>query len=61
MDLQHRIPEALDEHLTVIRQLTALSSLILQVASELVATLRRQRKGSATQVMLLLSPDCRGK
>jgi D-sedoheptulose 7-phosphate isomerase len=44
MDLQHRITAALDEHLTVIHQLTAMSSLILQVASELVATLRRQGK-----------------
>src|SRR5918912_918260 len=44
MDLQHHIREALDEHLTVIHQLTAMSSLILQVADELVATLRRQGK-----------------
>src|SRR5262245_17944250 len=44
MDLQPTIAEALKEHLTVIQQLTAASSLILQVASELVATLRRQGK-----------------
>jgi D-sedoheptulose 7-phosphate isomerase len=44
MDLQLKITEALDEHLTVIQQLTAMSPLILQVASELVATLRRQGK-----------------
>src|SRR5213593_2602203 len=44
MDLQHKITEALEEHVAVIHQLTALSSLILQVASELVATLRRQGK-----------------
>jgi D-sedoheptulose 7-phosphate isomerase len=44
MDLQDSITEALNEHLTVIQQLTAASSLIQQVASELVATLRRQGK-----------------
>ena len=44
MDLQLKIAEAIEEHLTVIHQLTALWSLILQVASELVATLRRQGK-----------------
>jgi D-sedoheptulose 7-phosphate isomerase len=44
MDLQLKITEALDEHLTVIQQLTAASSLIQQVASEVVATLRRQGK-----------------
>ena len=44
MDLQHRITAALDEHLTVIHQLTAMSSHILLVAGELVATLRRQGK-----------------
>jgi D-sedoheptulose 7-phosphate isomerase len=44
MDLQLKITEALDEHLTVIQQLTAMSPLILQVASELVTTLRRQGK-----------------
>jgi D-sedoheptulose 7-phosphate isomerase len=44
MDLQDRLTEALDEHLTVIQQLTTMSHLILQVASELVATLRRQGK-----------------
>jgi D-sedoheptulose 7-phosphate isomerase len=44
MDLQMKITEALDEHFAVIQQLTAMSSLILQIASELVATLRRQGK-----------------
>jgi D-sedoheptulose 7-phosphate isomerase len=44
MDLQLTITEALAEHLTVIQQLTAASSLILQVASELVTTLRGQGK-----------------
>ena len=44
MDLQPKIAEALDEHCAVIQQLTAMSSLILQIASELVATLRRQGK-----------------
>jgi phosphoheptose isomerase len=44
MDLQPKIAEAIDEHLTVIQQLTAMSPLILQVASELVATLQRQGK-----------------
>ena len=44
MDLQPTITAAIEEHLTVIHQLIAMSSLILQVASELVATLRRQGK-----------------
>jgi phosphoheptose isomerase len=44
MDLQQKITEALEEHLTVIQQLTAMSPLLLQVASEVVATLRRQGK-----------------
>src|ERR671924_943753 len=44
MDLQPMITTAMEEHLTVIQQLTAMSSHILQVASELVATLRRQGK-----------------
>src|SRR6516162_6040642 len=44
MNLQPTITEAIAEHLTVIQQLTAMSSLILQVANELVATLRRQGK-----------------
>jgi len=44
MDLQHRIHEALEEHLAVIHQLAAASNQILQVAGELVATLRRQGK-----------------
>ena len=44
MDLQHKVIEALEEHVAVIHQLTAMSHLILQVASELVATLRRQGK-----------------
>jgi D-sedoheptulose 7-phosphate isomerase len=44
MDLQHRIAEALNEHLAVIQQLAAVSSQIVEVASELVATLRRQGK-----------------
>jgi D-sedoheptulose 7-phosphate isomerase len=44
MDLHQRMNEALEEHLTVIQQLTAASSLIVQIASELVATLRRQGK-----------------
>jgi len=44
MDVQMKITEALDEHCAVIQQLTAMSSLIVQIASELVATLRRQGK-----------------
>jgi D-sedoheptulose 7-phosphate isomerase len=44
MDLQPTITEAIEAHLTVIQQLTAMSHLILKVASELVATLRRQGK-----------------
>jgi D-sedoheptulose 7-phosphate isomerase len=44
MDVQMKITEALDEHCAVIQQLTAMSHLILQVASELVATLQRQGK-----------------
>jgi D-sedoheptulose 7-phosphate isomerase len=44
MALQQRINEALEEHVAVIHQLTAVSSLILQVAGELVATLRHQGK-----------------
>src|ERR671924_1296551 len=44
MDLQPPITNAIEAHLTVIQQLTAMSPLILQVASELVATLRRQGK-----------------
>ena len=44
MDLQLKITEALEEHVTVIHQLAAVSHLILQVASELAATLRRQGK-----------------
>ena len=44
MDLQMKITEALDEHCAVIQQLTAMSSRIVQIASELVATLRRQGK-----------------
>src|SRR5262247_4317558 len=44
MDLQLTITEAIAEHLTVIHQLTAMSPLILQVASELVTTLRGQGK-----------------
>jgi phosphoheptose isomerase len=44
MDLQPMITTAIEEHLTVIQQLTAMSHLILQVASELVATLRRRGK-----------------
>jgi phosphoheptose isomerase len=44
MDLQPTITAAIAEHVTVIHQLTAMSSHILQVASELVATLRRQGK-----------------
>jgi len=44
MNLQHKITEALEEHVAVIHQLTAMSHLILQVASALVATLRRQGK-----------------
>src|SRR2546427_6158940 len=44
MDLQHKITEALEEHVAVIHQLAAVSDSILQVASELVATLRRQGK-----------------
>src|SRR5262249_5150799 len=39
-----KIAEAIAEHLTVIQQLTTVSHLILQVARELVATLRRQGK-----------------
>src|SRR5262245_29263788 len=44
MDLQPKIAEAIEEHLIVIQQLTAMSPLIQQVASELVATLQRQGK-----------------
>src|SRR5215510_13221968 len=44
MDVQRKITEALDEHCAVIQQLTAMSSLIVQIASELVATLRREGK-----------------
>ena len=44
MELQHNITEALHEHVAVIQQLTAASHLILQVASELVTTLRCQGK-----------------
>jgi D-sedoheptulose 7-phosphate isomerase len=44
MDLQPTITAAIEEHLTVIQQLTAMSHLILQVASEVVTTLRRQGK-----------------
>jgi len=44
MDVQRTITEALDEHCAVIQQLTAMSSRIVQIASELVATLRRQGK-----------------
>jgi D-sedoheptulose 7-phosphate isomerase len=42
--LQHKITAAIEEHLTIIQRLTAASSLILQVAGELVSTLRRQGK-----------------
>jgi D-sedoheptulose 7-phosphate isomerase len=44
MDLSPTITAALEEHLTVIHQLTAMSHLILEVADALVATLRRQGK-----------------
>ncbi len=44
MDLQHKITAALEEHVAVIHQLTAMSHLILQVAGELVTTLQRQGK-----------------
>ena len=44
MDLQPTITAAIEEHLTIIHQLIAMSHLILQVAGELVATLRRQGK-----------------
>jgi D-sedoheptulose 7-phosphate isomerase len=44
MDIQQNITEAIAEHLTVIQQATAISHLIQQVASELVATLRREGK-----------------
>ena len=44
MDVQMKITEALDEHCAVIQQLTTMSSRIVQIASELVATLRRQGK-----------------
>jgi D-sedoheptulose 7-phosphate isomerase len=44
MDLQPTITAAIEEHLTVIQQLPALAPLILQIAGELVATLRRQGK-----------------
>jgi phosphoheptose isomerase len=65
MDLQPKIAEAIEEHLTVIRQLTAMSHLILQVASELVATLRRQGKvvlcgnGGVPAMRNILLPKCR--
>src|SRR5712692_432858 len=44
MDLQPTLTAALDEHVAVIHQLAAVSNVILQVAGELVATLRRQGK-----------------
>ena len=44
MDLQHKMTTAIEEHLAVIHQLAAVSDSILQVAGELVATLRRQGK-----------------
>jgi D-sedoheptulose 7-phosphate isomerase len=44
MDWQHRIAAALDEHLAVTKQLADASSHILQMAFELVETLRRQGK-----------------
>ena len=44
MDLQPTLTAAIEEHLTVIHQLTAMSPLLLQVASEVVTTLRRQGK-----------------
>jgi D-sedoheptulose 7-phosphate isomerase len=44
MDWQHRIAAALDEHLAVAKQLADASSHILQMAFELVETLRRQGK-----------------
>src|SRR5215813_12212503 len=44
MDLQLTITQALEEHRTVIHQLTAMSPLILQVASALVTIFRRQGK-----------------
>src|SRR6266851_859116 len=44
MDLQPAITAALEEHVAVIHQLAAVSNVILQVAGELVATLRRQGK-----------------
>jgi D-sedoheptulose 7-phosphate isomerase len=44
MDLQPTITAAIAEHLTVIQQLTTMSPLILQVASEVVTTLRGQGK-----------------
>ena len=65
MDLQPKIAEAIAEHLTVIPQLMAASSLIMQVASELVATLLRQGKvvlcgNGGVRVMPSISPPkCR--
>ena len=65
MDLQQKITEALEEHLVVTQQLTAMSHLILQVASEVVATLRRQGKvvlcgNGGVRVMPNISPlKCR--
>jgi len=44
MDLQHKITEALEEHVAVIHQLAAVSDSILQVAGELVDTLKHQGK-----------------
>src|SRR3989442_7098859 len=44
MDLQHKMTTAIEEHLAVIHQLAAVSNVILQVAGELVATLRGQGK-----------------
>src|SRR3989442_2999832 len=44
MDLQHKMTTAIEEHLAVIHQMAAVSDSILQVAGELVATLRRQGK-----------------
>ena len=61
MDLQPTLTAAIEEHLTVIHQLTAMSPLLLQVASEVVTTLRRQGKvvlcgngGSASDAQLSL-------
>src|SRR5215475_6526288 len=57
MDVQMKITEALDEHCAVIQQLTAMSSRIVQIASELVATLRRQDKSQQSLMRPWMGTD----